>query len=156
MASRHLQTASFSKFNQRLRFFSGDSKRLFQINVTSELKALLGELKMTLWRRCNVDHLRPSSSEHFLQIRKAFGNVKALAQLFGHQQFPVADRNYPAISNSTNGGNVLICHLSTSDYGYAKHRYLLWTSNWPRNASIALSILTRGCHCNRSFSFLFE
>src|SRR6266480_2508116 len=115
MASRHLQTASFSKFDQRFRLFSCDSKRLFQINVTSEFKALPGELKMTLWRRCNVDHLRLSTSEHFLQIRKAFGNVKALTQLFGHQQFSIAERDYSAIRNPSDSLHVLICHLSASD-----------------------------------------
>src|SRR5207249_5168553 len=152
----HLQTASFSKFNQLFRLFSRNGKRLFQINVAPEFKALLGELEMTLWRSCNVDHLRVSTLEHFLHIRKAFGNVKALAKLFGHQQFSVADRDYPATWNPMYGANMLICHLSASDYSYAKHRYLLLASNCPKNASIALSMLIRGCHRNNSLSFLFE
>src|SRR2546430_8459858 len=100
MTSRHLQTASFSKFNQRFRLFSCNGKRLLQINVAPEFKALFGELEMTLWRGCNVEHPRGRTLEHFLHIRKKIGKVKKLAPLFCHQQISVADRDNPAIWNS--------------------------------------------------------
>src|SRR6266403_6146843 len=129
MTSCHLQTAPFCKFDQRFRLFSCNGKRLLQINVAPEFKALFGELEMTWWRGCNVDHLRLSTAEHFLHISKAFGNVKALAQLFGHEQFLVADRDYLAIRNPMNRANVLIRYLSAPNYSYTKHRYLPLTSN---------------------------
>jgi hypothetical protein len=89
--------------------------------VTSELKALLGELKMTLGRRCNVDHLRLSTSEHLGQVGKALRHVYSLTQLSGHEQFSIAKGYNRAIRNPSDSLHVLISHFAATDYGYTKH-----------------------------------
>src|SRR5438552_1655061 len=68
---RHLQTTSFCHLEQCLSFLGCDGEWFFQINMASELKALLGKLEMALWRSGDVDHLWLRSPQHFPQIAKA-------------------------------------------------------------------------------------
>src|SRR5437660_10747206 len=71
MPGCHSQAAAFCQLDQRLRFLCCDCERFLQINVAARLKALCGQREMTLGRGGNVDDVRSSRSQHFLQIGEA-------------------------------------------------------------------------------------
>src|SRR6266404_2743452 len=78
---------------------------------------------MALWRRRNVKDVRNGRLEHLFKIRKTFRNSKAFPQLFGHEQFLIADGYNPATGDTLDGMHMLVGNLATTNDGNAKHRF---------------------------------
>ena len=96
-----------------------DVKWFFQVNMTPRFEALLANRVMALRRRSNVDNIRLDQTKHFLHGRKAFRNTEPLAQLLGHEQLPIADRNDLAIRNPMDCMHMLIGNFAATDDGNA-------------------------------------
>jgi len=60
--------------------------------------------------------------QHSRRIGKARRNPTTLAQLRGHERFPIAKSDNLTIGNAMDGVKVLIGNLSATDYGNTKHR----------------------------------
>ena len=90
--------------------------------MASELETLFCQGEMILgWSR-NVNDIRSTRLQHFLQIGKAFRNAKALPQLLRHEQFPIANGYNPAIRNPMDGLHMLIGNFAATDDGDCQHR----------------------------------
>jgi hypothetical protein len=114
-------------------FVSRDGERLLQINVAPGLLTLFTQRKVALRRRSDVDDLWFRDAQHLANIRESLRNTEALAELRGHEQFPIAHRNNPAAGDPLNGLNMLIGNLAAADDGYAEHEaWPIGCWNWPR------------------------
>ena len=83
--------------------------------MAAGVETLFGQGKMTLWRRCDVNHLRCGRSQQLANIRKALFNPKTFRQLLGHEQFAIADRYDFAIRDAANGVHMIIGNIAATD-----------------------------------------
>ena len=66
VACCNIQTATIGELNQFLSLICRQGKRLFNINMCPPVEALPRHRIVTLRRRCDVNHVRPAGTEHFL------------------------------------------------------------------------------------------
>src|SRR5712664_2859693 len=88
--------------------------------MASRFKALFAQRKMALGWCSNVNNVRTNGLQHLFQVGKTFRNAQALPELFGHQQFPIANSHDRAVRNPVDGPHMLISDLAAADYGDAE------------------------------------
>src|SRR6266852_7357088 len=89
--------------------------------MASRFQAKLGNGKMTLRRRRDVNDIRSGSSQELRQVAEICFYGKSLVELPCHQRFPVADSNHLAALDPLDLRRVGVCDFPASHNGNLKH-----------------------------------
>jgi hypothetical protein len=85
--------------------------------MDSTLETLFGQGEMALGRGGDVDNVHRRRLQHFPQVGKTSGDSEAFTELFGHEEFTIADGNNAAIRDPMDGLDMLIGNFTTTNDG---------------------------------------
>src|ERR1043166_1835802 len=121
VASGDFQLFAFRIFDEIDCLHRVERKWLLNIDVTAVVEAEFCKTVMALRRGRDMDYIRPRFGQHGFDIAKGAIDLKAFAELPGHQFFAVADGNDLAPGYALNLRCVRIGDLAATDYGNPKH-----------------------------------